>query len=342
VSGGVPYLTFESAGLPVGEGRARWQAMIGAYDVNLPEGQSEADFAVRSESWLVGELLISHGTLTPVELYRSAERVVADGRDTFTFGLVTRGILGGNFDGRPCELRPGEVCVIDFSRPWRARTASTEFILVSAPRAPLVAAAPHARELHGRLLEGATGRLLTEHFTALVRHLPQASAEDIPVIQRATLRMITASLGALEPDGGEADPEDRRLIDRVRRYIEDHLDAEDLSPERLCRGLGVSRPTLYRAFAGAGGVMGYVQRRRLETVHVRLSDPMETRTLADLALAYGFSSHAHFSTAFRKRFGYTPRDARLGASAPGVATQLFYNWMLDLGAPGTPDEAKTR
>ena len=70
------------------------------------------------------------------------------------------------------------------------RTASTEFILVSAPRAPLVAAAPHARDLHGRLLEGATGRLLTEHFTALVRHLPHARAE----------RRVLAALGVGNAD----------------------------------------------------------------------------------------------------------------------------------------------
>jgi AraC-like DNA-binding protein len=345
VSGGIPYLTFESADCPVGEGRARWQAMIGAYDVTLPEGQEETDFAVTSESWLVGELLISHGHLTPVELRRSAERVVADGRDTFTFGLVTRGVLAGDFDGRACELRPGQVCVIDFSRPWRARTASTEFILVSAPRAPLVAAAPHARNLHGRLLEGATGRLLIEHFTALVRHLPQARAEDAPVIQSATLRMIAASLEALEPGDGEPRrAEDRRLIDRVRRHIEERLDAEDLSPESLSRALGVSRPTLYRAFAGTGGVMGYIRRRRLETVHVLLSDRAETRSLAELALAFGFSSHAHFSTAFRRRFGYAPRDARLGAVPPGVATQLFHSWMLTLAGPAAPSEglAKAR
>jgi AraC-like DNA-binding protein len=88
--------------------------------------------------------------------------------------------------------------------------------------------------------------------------------------------------------------------------------------------------------------MGYIWRRRLETVHVLLSDPAEARSLAELALAFGFSSHAHFSTAFRRRFGYAPRDARLGAAAnaPGVAAQLFERWMLILAGP--PEQSDGR
>jgi len=337
VTDGVPYLRFESADVPAGEGRARWEAVIGAYDVTLLDGQAEADFAVTSESWLLGQVMVTHGQLTPVELNRTAARIGADGRDTFTFGLVTRGHLAGDFDGRACELRPGQVCVIDFARPWRARTAPTEFILLSVPRPALTGVATH--DLHGRLLDGATARLLTEHFIALVRHLPQARAADAPVIQRTTLRMVADSLGALAPgeDGGRG-PLENRVAYRVRRHIEEHLGSPDLSPATICSALGVSRPTLYRAFARGGGIMNYIQRRRLEVVHVRLSDAADGRRVAELALEAGFSSHAHFSTAFRRRFGYAPRDARLGAGATsaGASALQFQSWILELTAHADP------
>jgi AraC-like DNA-binding protein len=332
VSGGVPHLVFDSADYPAGEGRGRWEGLIGAYDVAVADGQPETDFAVRSESWLLGEMVVTRGRLTAVELRRSAERIAADGRDTFTFGLVTRGLLAGDFDGQPCELRPGQVCIIDFARPWRAWTEPTEFILVAAPRAPLLALAPRAGDLHGRLLDGATARILAEHIAALVRHLPQACGGDVTVIQRTTLRMIAESLETLAP-GEPSAAADARVVDRVRRYVEDRLAADGLFPATICAELGISRPTLYRAFRASGGVAKYVQRRRLEAVHVLLSEPSETRSLSDLALAYGFSSHAHFTTAFRRRFGYTPRDARMGGGqSAGAAALQFRSWMLSLAS----------
>jgi len=337
---GIPHLAFESAEAPPGEGRARWQALVEAYEVSLPEAGAEADFAVSSQSWLVGEVVITHGRLTPVRLTRDAARIAADGRDTFTFGLVTRGELEGDFDGRACVLRPGEICIIDFSRPWRATTSDTEFILLLVPRPALMALAPRAGDLHGRRLDGATARIVTEHLLALVRHLGQAAAADAPVLQRATLHMVAASLATLAPEpAGAPGAGEGRVADRARRYVEDHLARPDLSPAVLCGALGVSRPTLYRAFRASGGVANYVQRRRLEAAHVRLSDAAETRGVADLALACGFLSHAHFSTAFRRRFGYAPRDARRGSASPAGdgaplddAALQFRSWILELTA----------
>ena len=72
---GIPHLAFESAEAPPGEGRARWQALVEAYEVSLPEAGAEADFAVSSQSWLVGEVVITHGRLTPVRLTRDAARI---------------------------------------------------------------------------------------------------------------------------------------------------------------------------------------------------------------------------------------------------------------------------
>jgi len=332
---GVPFLSFESADVPPGEGRARWAALVGAYDVTLPHDQAETDFVVSSASWLLGDILVTRGRLTPVELSRSTERIVADGRDTFTFGLVTRGRLTGDFDGRSCELQPGQVCVIDFARPWRASSSAAEFILLAIPRAALATLGAPVHDLHGRVLDGATARILAEHFIALTRHLPEASEADVPVIQRSTLRMIAESLDTLAPEdlADPSAPQDR-VADRVRRHVEDGLGSADLAPAAICKALGISRPTLYRAFQPSGGVVRYVQRRRLEAVHVLLSDPAETRGLADLAQDFGFSSHAHFSTAFRRRFGYTPRDLRQGggSSSTGGAALLFQTWMLELGA----------
>lgn len=104
-----------------------------------------------------------------------------------------------------------------------------------------------------------------------------------------------------------------------------------MNPSGVGRALGMSRPTLYRIFAGSGGIAAHIRRRRLEAVHVLLLDPYETRQLSEIAHDFGFSSHAHFTTAFRRRFGYAPRDTRAGGvPGPFATAALFQNWLLNL------------
>jgi len=87
-----------------------------------------------------------------------------------------------------------------------------------------------------------------------------------------------------------------------------------LNPSSICKALGVSKASLYRAFAGSNGITSYIRKRRLETIHVLLNDPRETRGIGTVAYQYGFVSEAHFSRVFREKFGLSPRDVR--ASLP--------------------------
>jgi AraC-like DNA-binding protein len=53
----------------------------------------------------------------------------------------------------------------------------------------------------------------------------------------------------------------------------------------------------------------YLLQRRLTLARDRLAQGVTS--LSALALDLGFSTHSHFTAAFRRRFGITPREARL-------------------------------
>jgi len=131
------------------------------------------------------------------------------------------------------------------------------------------------------------------------------------------------------------------LTERVRRFVENNLTAGDLTIERICRELGISRTRLYQVFEQEGGVHHYIQRRRLLSAHAALSDPSNREQIVDIAFAIGFSSAAHFSRAFSKEFGYSPREARnltvspylKHAASPASAggAHPFNEWLKALG-----------
>ena len=56
--------------------------------------------------------------------------------------------------------------------------------------------------------------------------------------------------------------------------------------------------------------------RRLEQAAADLTDPRyQSRAVSQIAFANGFEDAAHFSRAFKGRFGRTPRDWRIGGAA---------------------------
>lgn len=61
----------------------------------------------------------------------------------------------------------------------------------------------------------------------------------------------------------------------------------------------------------------YLQTIRLKAARRMLSDD-EGKSVTEVAFDCGFSSSQHFATCFRKQFGVSPTDLRLGASSGGL------------------------
>lgn len=102
--------------------------------------------------------------------------------------------------------------------------------------------------------------------------------------------------------------------DTVSRLIEEYLDmyvSEDFDIERIAFLCGLARTQAVKAFRATFGspVHQYLLRRRVDVAVDRLlCSPV---TVTELAHELGFSSHAHFSTVFRKRLGMSPTEFRL-------------------------------
>ena len=100
-----------------------------------------------------------------------------------------------------------------------------------------------------------------------------------------------------------------RAIRAALEFLQDQ-DTLPLTVAELCSSIGVSAPTLYRAFQEKFGVSPkqYIQIRRLCGVREQLFASDSEETIADAANEWGFWHMGQFAADYRQHFGELPSE----------------------------------
>jgi AraC-like DNA-binding protein len=157
-----------------------------------------------------------------------------------------------------------------------------------------------------------SGRLLGQADRVLGLPLYGGALQKLYLESRA-IDIVVESLAILLDEGSPAGSGGRPTEHRRMWSVRNRLDAaagEVPSLAELARDAGVSARTLQRQFVAVHGVavFDYVRLRRLDRARRLLE--REGITVAQAAHEAGYSSAANFATAFRRRFGLSPRQAR--------------------------------
>jgi AraC family transcriptional regulator len=151
---------------------------------------------------------------------------------------------------------------------------------------------------HGGLMAGIAWRIYDE------MRRPDSAA---PLATEGLLLELVASASRLrDPNGRSGRP---RWLEETRERIHEQLAARP-SLTSLAEAVGVHPVTLARAFRRAFGctVGEYVRSVRIERAAHQLAET--DLSLAEIALAAGFSDQSHFSNLFRRHAGLSPSRFR--------------------------------
>lgn len=256
------------------------------------------------------------GTLDVADVSFSPCSVVRDHRDAHYLGdhfflvFQAQGRAVMCQRGREAHLEPGDSTIIDsrFPSVFQALAGFRQysFHLPSEPfcerfgKRPIPVAQRIRADMGG-------GRLLSDMLRSFVRNAPTLHGVELAGV---TLQLLAAAL-----DGREAAALDLRYrsieIGDVVRYIDAHIERTDLTPQMIADHLDISVRQLYRLVAADGCTpAALVWRKRLEHAH-RLLTRCDARVpIIEIALNCGFKDGAHFSRAYRKMFGHSPRLSR--------------------------------
>jgi AraC-like DNA-binding protein len=262
----------------------------------------------------LGQLATFQVDGTPQVVRRTRAAIRAAEADPFKICVQVRGRATVHQDGREVVLEPGQMAIYDTGRPYDLRLERQWSCAVLAfPRAALglperviTASMAHAY----RLTDG-PGAVLADFVRSAVRQQDTIRPTAARRLGEAGLHLIAGALSETTAPDAAADAV--RL--QVLGYVRAHLADPDLSHARVAAAHHMASRTLHRLFEHEPfTVTDYIRTQRLEAVHRDLTDPLlGNRGIAALAARWGFTDQAHFTRAFRARYGTTPSHLRSSA-----------------------------
>ncbi|WP_244604619.1 MULTISPECIES: helix-turn-helix domain-containing protein [Mesorhizobium] len=309
----IPCFEFSTGDLPPKDQFAAWRQSFATMLDFVEPGDTEAGFAGTQVIWDLGDLALAQVSTNGLDFTSLAGHVRRDPVDHWLVTLIQDGRSQTITPSKSFDGDAGSVQVHPLGRVFEGSVTDSEMLLLFVPRDFCRDMSWGLAAAEFSVLRGGMGPLLADYLASLVQRLPTMGVNDLPGLLSATRAMLQVCIAPSPDHLTEAhDPISATLLERARRFVQHHLFQPDLSIEQMTRELGISRSRLYRLFEASGGIVHYIQHRRLLAAHAALADPNDRRRILDIADEYGFGDGAEFSRAFRREFGYCPSEVRTG------------------------------
>ncbi len=294
-----------------------WRKLVNAIHVHFEFDAPDPDaFTGRLVEHVLGPIRIFEITASAHQVRRTAAHV-AYGEAPRT--LVTMHEAGHGeveHEGRIYHLQPGDITVLHSTRPFTLRfQGDMKEHLVSIPAQMLSHELIASRHLSAISIPCRTGigRIARELVSSTLTCVEDLSGTEKERLARSLIEVFNIVAGsALERSGKEFMDPGLYQTERIKLYISENLRDPDLGAGRIAAALGISQRYMNKLFEGEGTTVGRtVLARRLYGCKTDLEDPFNRgKSVTEIAYAWGFNSASHFSRAFRKHFGMSPREAR--------------------------------
>ena len=278
-----------------------------------------ADFSGSIERDLLAGLELSVVESQAQHVRRTPRQIAKASEDYFLVSIQDRGRGTVREDGRTALLREGDFALYDSTRPYELLFDGEfrQFVLM-VPGQLLRSHVRQSERLTATAVSGraGAGQLLVQMVGNVRREIGALQPACAPAVADGLLHVLVAALRTL-PDG--ATPELPELagyhLARIKAYVREHLRDPALGVAQVSAALRLSPGHLHRLFQCEPLPLAHhIWAQRLEACRRDLADPqLARRSVSDIAFAWGFNDAAHFSRAFRERFGLSPRAWRAAA-----------------------------
>ncbi len=257
-----------------------------------------------------------HGGLA---IGRGQQRVARDASVGLALSVIETGHGTVSVDGREHVFTAGDVSMLHGAMAFEKRMASQHYRELL-----LLLSASAVQQLHGMAIDpmGAVvarrdglAPFLADYIRVLASRAPASSPAELDALLRSILVLVAEVFGTRSKGGQGVDSRELQR-QRVQRFIAERLDDPELTPGHIAEHNRMSLRYLHKLFEGTGATVAQtILEQRLERCRVDLTTPcLAHLRVSEIAFSWGFTDAAHFSRAFKIRYGMTPLEARGRAS----------------------------
>lgn len=216
---------------------------------------------------------------------------------------------------REVFLKPGQMTLYDATRPHRIYCPSHfSKLIIALPRQQLrarLAGVEHCTALP-ILSEHGAGAVASSFIQSLARQASGLSCHSFNTLSESAIDVLTLALNEVRPQAYQLSRSRSFSLFRVKEFVAQQLSHPQLSTAMIEAGTGLSARYIHALFQPEQtSLMRYVWDARLTQCHRDLLNPaLANQRISDIALRWGFNDFAHFSRAFKQKYGASPRQLR--------------------------------
>jgi AraC-like DNA-binding protein len=261
-------------------------------------------------------LQLSRVTATAQHVRRTPARIAWASEDYFLVSIQAHGAGVVVQDGRAARLAPGDFALYDSTRPYELHFdgAFQQYVL-KLPGPTLRTALRDTQRLTATSVSGerGAGHLMIGMIRTLAADIDTLAPESAVAVADSVTQILIAGLSGLPAAQRPALSNLTALHrEQIKACVRARLREPGLSVASIALQLRLAPSTLHRAWAVEPcSLADWIWSQRLDAARRDLCDPAcAARSVSEIAFSWGFNDAAHFSRAFRARFGCAPSELR--------------------------------
>lgn len=262
-----------------------------------------------------GEGQFSFIRSNPIRLQRSADLTRHPQTDAVFFIMLLNGAYRLRQDGREVDLKAGDISMYDVRRP-HVIDCPERFskLVIKVPGPVLRARLPSPERYTALRIPAATaiGAIARGFFNVVLHNIPRLRGAELDQFGLQSVDLLASAMTGCHPLARRRSHTRAGTLTALKTYIAAQLHNPELSAGKIAAATGYSNRYANELMRAEGtSLMRYVWSRRLESSRDMLDGRNKPDLpVAEIAFRCGFSDPAHFSRAFKQKFGMSPRAYR--------------------------------
>lgn len=259
-----------------------------------------------------GEGQFSFIRSNPIRLQRPAEPNQHPQTDAVFFVMLLHGAYRLRQDGREVDLHAGDISMYDVRRPHRIDCPERfSKLVIKIPGPVLRARLPSPERYTALKISAATGigAIACGFFNVALRNISRLRGAELENLGLHSVDLLASAMTSCHPLERGRSHKRAGTLTALKTYIAGQLHNPELSAGKIAAATGYSIRYANELFRAEGtSLMRYVWSLRLECSRGMLDRRNKLNLpVAEIAFRCGFTDPAHFSRAFKQKFGVSPR-----------------------------------